>query len=210
VSTSPPVPDAARRRAAGAVVDAAPPADPATSSPTGRSRSSRDSCATATIPRAAHAGRSGWCTRRAPRRPHPEHDAAPSRSAAHNGRDGHGGSRAGAGNRHRLGRGVSCVAFGTPEKGVIEQFRIEHGPSGVTALIERALRLEPDPAEVRVVLETRHGLLVEALLDAGFTVVPVTRTWSPVGAARRGRRTMPRTPGSAVCSRWTGTPGSRR
>jgi hypothetical protein len=65
------------------------------------------------------------------------------------------------------------VAVGTLEKGVIEQFRIEHGPDGVAALVERALRLEPDPAEVRVVLETRHGLLVEALLDAGFTVVPV-------------------------------------
>ena len=65
------------------------------------------------------------------------------------------------------------VAFGTPEKGVVEQFRISHGPDGVGALIDRALRLEPDPAEVRVVLETRHGLLVEALLDAGFTVVPV-------------------------------------
>ena len=65
------------------------------------------------------------------------------------------------------------VALGTVEKGVIEQFRIEHGPDGVAALVERALRLEPDPAEIRVVLETRHGLLVEALLDAGFTVVPV-------------------------------------
>ena len=57
------------------------------------------------------------------------------------------------------------IALGTPEKGVIEQFRIDHGPAGVAALIERGLRLEPDPAEVRVVLDTRHGLLVEALLD---------------------------------------------
>ena len=75
------------------------------------------------------------------------------------------------------------VALGTPEKGVIEQFRIDHGPAGVGALIERALRLEPDPAEVRVVLETRHGLLVEALLDAGFTVVPVN---PDLVARRRG------------------------
>jgi hypothetical protein len=44
--------------------------------------------------------------------------------------------------------------LGTLEKGVVEQFRIDHGPAGVAALIERALRLEPDPAEVRVVLET--------------------------------------------------------
>jgi transposase len=75
------------------------------------------------------------------------------------------------------------VAVGTLEKGVIEQFRIEHGPDGVAALVERALRLEPDPAEVRVVLETRHGLLVEALLDAGFTVVPVN---PDLVARRRG------------------------
>lgn len=75
------------------------------------------------------------------------------------------------------------VALGTPEKGVVEQFRIEHGPAGVGVLIERALRLEPDPAEVRVVLETRHGLLVEALVDAGFTVVPVN---PDLVARRRG------------------------
>ncbi|MEV1296029.1 transposase [Pseudonocardia sp. NPDC049635] len=75
------------------------------------------------------------------------------------------------------------VALGTIEKGVIAQFRIDHGPDGVAALIERALRLEPDPAEVRVVLETRHGLLVEALLDAGFTVLPVN---PDLVARRRG------------------------
>jgi len=75
------------------------------------------------------------------------------------------------------------VALGTVEKGVIEQFRIDHDPAGVAALIERALRLEPDPAEVRVVLETRHGLLVEALIDAGFTVVPVN---PDLVARRRG------------------------
>jgi hypothetical protein len=75
------------------------------------------------------------------------------------------------------------IALGTQEEGVIEQFRIDHGPAGVTTLIERALRREPDPAEVRVVLETRHGLLVEALLDAGFTVVPVN---PDLVARRRG------------------------
>lgn len=75
------------------------------------------------------------------------------------------------------------IALGTFEKGVIEQFRIDHGPAGVASLIERALRIEPDPAEVRVVLETRHGLLVEALVDAGFTVVPVN---PDLVARRRG------------------------
>jgi transposase len=65
------------------------------------------------------------------------------------------------------------VALGQPGMGVMEQFRIEHGPAGVARLVARCLELEPDPAEVRVVLETRHGLLVEALVDAGFTVLPV-------------------------------------
>jgi hypothetical protein len=65
------------------------------------------------------------------------------------------------------------VAVGRPGEGVIEQFRIEHGPAGVHRLVARCLELEPDPAEVRVVLETRHGPLVEALADAGFTVLPV-------------------------------------
>lgn len=75
------------------------------------------------------------------------------------------------------------VALGTQEKGVIAQFRIDHNPSGVHGLITRCLELEPDPAEVRVVLETRHGLLVEALTDAGFTVVPVN---PDLVARRRG------------------------
>jgi hypothetical protein len=75
------------------------------------------------------------------------------------------------------------VALGVPGKGVIEQFRIEHGPAGVQRLVARCLMLEPDPAEVRVVLETRHGLLVEALVDAGFTVLPVN---PDLVARRRG------------------------
>jgi transposase len=75
------------------------------------------------------------------------------------------------------------VAIGRPGEGVLEQFRIEHGPAGVSRLVARCLELEPDPAEVRVVLETRHGLLVEALADAGFTVLPVN---PDLVARRRG------------------------
>jgi hypothetical protein len=75
------------------------------------------------------------------------------------------------------------VALGRPGEGVIEQFRIEHGPAGVQRLVARCLELEPDPAEVRAVLETRHGLLVEALADAGFTVLPVN---PDLVARRRG------------------------
>ena len=75
------------------------------------------------------------------------------------------------------------IALGTVDRGVIEQFRIDHGPAGIDRLIGRCLELEADPAEVRVVLETRHGLLVEALIDAGFTVVPVN---PDIVARRRG------------------------
>jgi len=65
------------------------------------------------------------------------------------------------------------VALGRPENGVFEVKRVEHTPAAVTALLTRIVGLEPDPAEVRVVIETSHGVLVEQLLDAGFTVVPV-------------------------------------
>src|SRR6266511_307243 len=51
--------------------------------------------------------------------------------------------------------------------------RVEHTPAAVQALLAHIATLEPDPAEVRVVIETRHGLLVERLTDAGFTILPV-------------------------------------
>ena len=75
------------------------------------------------------------------------------------------------------------VALGVAGRGVFEQFRVDHGPAGVARLVARCLELEPDPAEVRVVLETRHGPLVEALADAGFTVLPVN---PDLVARRRG------------------------
>lgn len=75
------------------------------------------------------------------------------------------------------------VALGRPGEGVIEQFRIDHSAAGVARLVARCLDLEPDPAEVRVVLETRHGVLVETLVDAGFTLLPVN---PDLVARRRG------------------------
>ena len=65
------------------------------------------------------------------------------------------------------------VALGHLGEGVIEVLRVEHRPQAVAALVARIAGLEPDPAEVRVVIETRHGLLVEALVEAGYTVLPV-------------------------------------
>ena len=55
------------------------------------------------------------------------------------------------------------VALGSPGEGVIEVVRVEHRPDAVAALVNRIAGLEPDPAEVRVVIETRHGLLVEEI-----------------------------------------------
>ena len=65
------------------------------------------------------------------------------------------------------------IALGRPAEGVIEVRRVAHTPAAVDALVAHIATLEPDPAEVRVVIETRHGLLVERLVDAGYTLLPV-------------------------------------
>lgn len=75
------------------------------------------------------------------------------------------------------------VAIGRAEEGVLEVVRVEHDPKSLDALIARLNGLEPDPAEVRVVLETSFGMLVERLLDAGYSVVPVN---PDLVARRRG------------------------
>jgi hypothetical protein len=66
---------------------------------------------------------------------------------------------------------------------VIQIRRVEHTPAAVQGLLADIARLEPDAAEVRVVLETRHGVLVERLVDAGFVVLPVN---PDLVARRRG------------------------
>lgn len=75
------------------------------------------------------------------------------------------------------------VALGRPGEGVIEIFRVEHNPKAVDGLVAKIAVLEPDPAEVRVVIEARHGMLVERLVDAGYVVVPVN---PDLVARRRG------------------------
>lgn len=75
------------------------------------------------------------------------------------------------------------VALGRPGEGLFEVARVEHDPRSVDMLISRIASLEPDPAEVRVVLETSYGMLVERLLDAGYVVVPVN---PDLVARRRG------------------------
>lgn len=65
------------------------------------------------------------------------------------------------------------LALGRAEEGVVAVRRVAHTPSAVAGLVGEIAGMEPDAAEVRVVIETRHGALVEALLDAGYTVLPV-------------------------------------
>jgi Transposase len=75
------------------------------------------------------------------------------------------------------------VAFGRPGDGVFPVVRVDHNPPALEALVARISALEPDPSQVRVVLETSHGALVERLLDAGYVVVPVN---PDLVARRRG------------------------
>jgi transposase len=75
------------------------------------------------------------------------------------------------------------VALGRPAEGVIQLRRVEHTPAAVDQLIAQIATLEPNPAEVRVVIETRHGLLVERLVDAGYVVLPIN---PDLVARRRG------------------------
>lgn len=75
------------------------------------------------------------------------------------------------------------VALGRPGDGVFAVTRVDHCPTALEALVARITALEPDPAAVRVVLETSHGALVERLLDAGYVVVPVN---PDLVARRRG------------------------
>jgi len=98
------------------------------------------------------------------------------------------------------------VALGRSGEGVFEVARVEHTPAAVAALVARITALEPDAAEVRVVIETRHGLLVEVLLDAGYTVLPVN---PDLVARRRGparKKDDAEDARSPACWRWTGSP----
>ena len=63
--------------------------------------------------------------------------------------------------------------------------RIGHDPEGIAELRAAIAALEPDPAQVAVAVETSHGLLVGALVEAGYVVYPI----NPKAAERfRDRR----------------------
>ena len=63
--------------------------------------------------------------------------------------------------------------------------RIGHDPEGIDQLRAAIADLEPDPTQVAVAVETSHGLLVSALVEAGYVVYPI----NPKAAERfRDRR----------------------
>jgi transposase len=63
--------------------------------------------------------------------------------------------------------------------------RIAHDPSGIAELRAAITTQEPDPAKVCVAVEINHGLLVGALVEAGYVVYPI----NPKAAERfRDRR----------------------
>jgi len=63
--------------------------------------------------------------------------------------------------------------------------RIGHDPAGIAELQAAIAAEEPDPTQVAVAVETSHGLLVGALVEAGYIVYPI----NPKAAERfRDRR----------------------
>ncbi len=61
----------------------------------------------------------------------------------------------------------------SPEGKVLRRLRISHDVAGVERLVHTIGELEPNAAAVLVAIETAHGLLVSALLEAGFTVYAI-------------------------------------
>lgn len=70
---------------------------------------------------------------------------------------------------------------------VLWRRRITHDPAGITELHRAIERHEPDPGKVLVAVETGRGLLVAALVAAGYTVYPI----NPKAAERYRDRRKP-------------------
>jgi len=69
----------------------------------------------------------------------------------------------------------------------IKKFRISHNEKGFQSLKEKLLKLNTDLEQFACMIETRNGLLVQFLLEAGFPVYPlnpkvVSRRRKPSGA----------------------------
>lgn len=70
-------------------------------------------------------------------------------------------------------RSFIWLLWAAPVRGSLRVVRVGHHPRAVDALGDRVAALERDPAQVRVVIETRHGLLVDRLVAARFVIIPV-------------------------------------
>lgn len=55
---------------------------------------------------------------------------------------------------------------------VVGQIRVDHSAAGLEHLV-KWLKQTAEPKDVACIIETRHGILVSALLEAGFSVYPV-------------------------------------
>jgi transposase len=55
----------------------------------------------------------------------------------------------------------------------VAQFEIKHEAAGLAELVVRLRKFVHTPSELRVAIERPSGLLVDSLLDAGFTLVPI-------------------------------------
>jgi len=62
----------------------------------------------------------------------------------------------------------------------LAKFRIEHDYQGFQNLLDKIQKLEKDKTKVAVSIETSNGLVVEYLLDSGYTIYPV----NPMAAER--------------------------
>lgn len=80
-----------------------------------------------------------------------------------------------------------CVQDATER--ITAQFTIEHAADGFATQLARLGRLADDPMLVNVALDRPDGRLVDALLEAGLPVVPVSpnaiKTWRD-GVVRSG------------------------
>jgi transposase len=64
------------------------------------------------------------------------------------------------------------VAYGN-DGAKVAAFRVAHSAEGLEELCRKLSALEGSPQSVACIIETRHGLLITALLEAGFSVYPV-------------------------------------
>jgi transposase len=56
---------------------------------------------------------------------------------------------------------------------VLRRLRVGHDSAGVDRLTSVIGELEPEPTQVLVAIETAHGLLVSALLEAGYRLYAI-------------------------------------